>query len=958
MLRARGLHESYFSKIGREWLSSLLTIVEMQPTTRSSRDRRLAAVGSLAKQNILTSIKGLGQALTLPDTLTSKFHSSLILFDQARTSLQLLRHVELRTLNQPMPAIQALFALPPVAGRDISPLVDASGKFKVLWHYESSSAWWRLCLCDNANPEKNKRKLGSQGFEIAYDISLPAVPKDGAPGQPHRRTYTEAEALRMLPALSHLYNRWPCTVPSGSDRQVCSLLIDIARQHTFSTAPIVLSTVYFSRTIRKDKKSIATIMSLESKLMFRTPKDDGSSETELRSHHLDVSIDRCKTTIAAPTLPLHIFFPLHVTPAGLDATERTRYVNALALMRYLQWRLRDVVSTKAELEDRIAKLMRPFVDGSSGGHQIYRTEIDVKSRCRYILPNDKAAAIIAWTAHGNSKGSSKTALIPIKLNSLAKKHVKAARDAAAAVSDNLDATVLDVWMAMCMVVDDTNAQLAEGENPICVDTCNADQSLQHWRSCDDCEQDYVCAALRYHPVWQEDYCETCYARATAQLECPDRLAHSRLQRVHHQEATALKIDKAREAAELAAITGSMPGAVNLKKVTIVQDDYFPTKARSSFVDMIRIPRSVDSPKDPFAVSPDAIFQRHSRIAVNGESLETALHCPGNVAFTAQYFSDMKYIWPPAMLQRVRDYHIATKDVKPHDVRKAIWDDIGKLCDIANETEYAKSSRLGKKVTRRQLNFYRQRLVTGVSASFRDEERDITALDILGTTLTAPAADWKPEGLDRFLEVVRQIEEEFKYTGIVMACSSIDDCPWPFHCAGMSTDWSWWTAWQLFGIRLSRMWVGCHGRWIQSDSIGTLFLEAIWQCLEGRHRWLRLPLMAGVRDPFRFVIAPARHGGQLRSRWLKWEPESIEDRDDSLLNMVFETAVENYAKRNYNEQWYDEMRADFEGLHMGVHLWNPAGAGAQRPQPVVAPFDLDADRSDERACNEQLLALGE
>jgi len=66
-------------------------------------------------------------------------------------------------------------------------------------------------------------------------------------------------------------------------------------------------------------------------------------------------------------------------------------------------------------------------------------------------------------------------------------------------------------------------------------------------------------------------------------------------------------------------------------------------------------------------------------------------------------------------------------------------------------------------------------------------------------------------------------------------------------------------------------------------------------------------------------------------------------------------VENYAKRNYNEQWYDEMRADFEGLHMGVHLWNPAGAVAQ---PVAAPFSMNADMSDERACNEQLLALGE
>ncbi|KAK1014581.1 hypothetical protein LTS01_000001 [Friedmanniomyces endolithicus] len=900
----------------------------MQPTTRSSRDRRLAAVGSLAKHNILTSIKGVGEALTLPDILTSKFHSSLLRFDQARTSLQLQRHVELRTPTQPMPAIQAVFALPPVAGRNLSPLVDASGKFRVLWHYESGSAWWRLGLCDKANPEKNKRKPGSQGFEIAYDISIPAVPKDGAPGQRHRRTYTEAEALRLLPALSQLYNRWPCTVPSGSDRQVCSLLIDIAVQHTFSTATIVLSTVYFSQQIGKKKESIVTIMSqdsLESKTFFRSPKDDDSSGMETRSHRLDISIDRCKTTIAAPTLPLHVLFPLHVTPAGLDAAERTRYVNALALMRYLQWRLRDMAGTKTELEDRIAKLMRPFVDGTTGGQPIYRTEIDVKSRCRYIVPNEDAAAVVAWAGRGNPKGSSKTALIPIKVNSLAKKHVKAARDAAAAVADNLDATVLDVWEAMCMVVDETNTQLAEGEDPICVDTCNADQSLQHWRTCDGCEQDYVCAALRYHP------------------------------RVHHQEATALKIDKAREAAELAAITRGMPSAVNLEMLTIVQDDYFPTKARSSFVDLARIPRSAESQRDPFAVSPDAIFQRHSRIAANGVSLETALHCPGNVAFTAQYFNNMKYIWPPAMLQRVRDYHIATKEVKSHDVRKAIWDDISRLCDVAKETEYAKSSRLGKKVTQRQVDFYRQRLMTGVSASFRDEERETTALDVLGTTLPAPAADWKPEGVDRFLEVVRQIKEEFRYTGIVMACSIIDDCPWPFHCAGMPTDWSWWTAWQLFGIRLSRIWVGCLGRWIPSDSIETLFLEAIWQCLEGRYRWLRLPLMAGVRDPFRFVVAPAHHGGQLRSRWTKWEPESINDRDDSLVNIIFETAVENYAKRNYDEQWYDEMRADFEGLHMGVHLWNPAGAGAQ---PLVALFDLNADTSDERACNEQLLALGE
>ncbi|KAK1815725.1 hypothetical protein LTR12_009912 [Friedmanniomyces endolithicus] len=916
------------------------------------KGRRPAAYNGFTKQNILTNFKLLEESMTVPHVLTSKLHSSLTRFLQAKDSLELRRRVDLQIPTEP-----ALFAHPPAPGRNITPLVDTNGNLKVIYAVKNGGAKWCLCLVDNVHPEKNK--TGSFHYyrdsPCAYDGFIPAVPKNAPSGQTDPGTYTEAEALLVLPALSALYNRWPCTLPDRRDILIRAFLLDIAMQHVFPTVRIALRGVWASGTI-------LTKWELRCKLPVLIPKDEGSSQLEAKQYHLNVSINHCKSTIIAPTLPTHASSPPHDVPTGLNATGQKRYVNALALTRYIQWKLHNVIGTRIQLEHSIAKLKRPFMamietTGPYNGQPFYKISPAINESRTYIVPTAKAAADVVWTAKGNSKGNRNPRLFYIRIDSLAKRHVKATRDAAAVVVGVPGTTILAAWEAMCKAADDTNARLAEGEDATGVDTCDEVQSQQHWRSCDKCEQDSICAALKHHPVWQEDYCETCYDIATARLDDQSRnsLAYYRLQHNHHLETKALKMDKARVAAELTAIMNDMPRAVGLKNAKSVQDEYFPTKTRAAEANFIRVPGSLRSTRDPFTVSPDAIFQRHFRIAEDGVTLETALHCPGNIAFTAQYFNYMKHVWPPGMLQRIRDYHVASKQCKTHGELEATWNDIRKLCDIAKKTEYAKTSRLGQEVTLEQVNYYRQQLVTGVSASYQDGAREITAIDILGITLVPPTVDWKPEGLDRFMEVVRQIVKKFRYTGIVMERSSMDGCPWPFHCAGIPTDWSWWTAWCLFGNRVYRMWIWCNGRWVQSDSIETLFLEAIWQYLEGNPRWLRLPLMATLRDPFRFAVAHAHHGRQLRSRWLQWEPTSIDDRDDSLLNMSFETAVENYAKNNYNEELYDEMVADFETLRVGSHLWNPADAGAQ---PADASFDPTNDMSEERASNDQLLARGE
>jgi hypothetical protein len=104
---------------------------------------------------------------------------------------------------------------------------------------------------------------------------------------------------------------------------------------------------------------------------------------------------------------------------------------------------------------------------------------------------------------------------------------------------------------------------------------------------------------------------------------------------------------------------------------------------------------------------------------------------------------------------------------------------------------------------------------------------------------------------------------------------------------------------------------------------TIFLECIFQvCCPIYKEFLGLPLSIYIRHPLRFAVAHKKHGQQLRSGWTTPNPTSLQDREEELNNMLFETATSNWVKSDFAEDTYDQIRADLENIHIDKRFYDP------------------------------------
>ena len=121
----------------------------------------------------------------------------------------------------------------------------------------------------------------------------------------------------------------------------------------------------------------------------------------------------------------------------------------------------------------------------------------------------------------------------------------------------------------------------------------------------------------------------------------------------------------------------------------------------------------------------------------------------------------------------------------------------------------------------------------------------------------------------------------------------------------------------------RAWSQCNRKWETIDTWGTLLLECIWQALDPHYtEWLSLPMLPFFLHPLRFVVAHLHHGEQMRTRWTKSHPKTIDDRDDSLNNIQFETCVLNYMKADFSESDYDAILAGFSAVKVPTQFYDP------------------------------------
>lgn len=98
---------------------------------------------------------------------------------------------------------------------------------------------------------------------------------------------------------------------------------------------------------------------------------------------------------------------------------------------------------------------------------------------------------------------------------------------------------------------------------------------------------------------------------------------------------------------------------------------------------------------------------------------------------------------------------------------------------------------------------------------------------------------------------------------------------------------------------------------------TLLLECIFQHLKfsGKDEFLGLPMTVFEKHPLNFSIGHRHHGNQMRTGFSGLYPHSLEDYDEELSNICFETHLSNHTKWDHAESEYDDIRKDMASVHL-------------------------------------------
>lgn len=288
--------------------------------------------------------------------------------------------------------------------------------------------------------------------------------------------------------------------------------------------------------------------------------------------------------------------------------------------------------------------------------------------------------------------------------------------------------------------------------------------------------------------------------------------------------------------------------------------------------------------DPFSASIDAVFPYGS---YDGER---RLHAPKNTVTTSLWANYTKHAFLPAVLAVLAKF--INQDPADQDIEDLLkfMDDIYRCNRVLS---YHKKQRLSAPLDpvehAQHLKMWRTAIPPRILDTGARKLYKYASFNLMGED-TDSFIDKQ-----RLLKIVKQIEKKFN-----KRCSYAEDgCPWISLAETMPKDWCWGNCWSLFAERQQREWDSCNRNFEQVDVPETLFLEAIWQfCDPGYVEFLGLPLVAWWVHALRFTIGKKDHRRGMRTGWRTIRPTSIEDRDETLNNVLFETCTSNFLKNNF------------------------------------------------------------
>lgn len=675
---------------------------------------------------------------------------------------------------------------------------------------------------------------------------------------------------------------------------------DIATALALPSASVNLPPVTSSIKTRKDKNGS------QRKAFYYGTKWTMTDPVTGKTFQARVSIpvDRCNVKLEVPTLPTNV--------AGKDeepelhpecpADREEEHKWAARVTRFVTSQLYGKLATKVSYDMLMNAQKERFLGGAHAQSGPYngkplfqlRFEGQETSRVISIYPHREVTKTLQWTSEEVDPGSADRLLPPIRIRPAT---IARCKPVLSAITQTWlsEAKILEAWKIGCMFADEINQSDSSDlfQSHLC--TCTAESTHKLAHPCDRCGKPEICAALE-HSNFGGRNCRSCNAGQSGGSDIMVRrvtdaaISEAKLLR---KDADWRDIEKASMVEYLQAKYQNEDGKWKSAYTSRVLEVVDQGKARA---------------KHPGMPSLDAIKQIHRM-----KDGTMRLHVNENVAPCELAFNYLKHIYPAGILAIVKEW---VNSKKKEADREHLLNKMALLFEVHRKLPYRKSARVGEHMSESQWSILEHELLT-----CQVQPHSKQAPSRKHPIFEEIRPDWKPKNAETIERVIAEIETLFGSN-----VPRLSGCPFPFRDSSAVEEWTWWTAWKLFGRRVHRTWLLCNGKWIQLDGIVTVFLECIWAYFTQENAdSLDLPAIMTIQDarhPLRFAFGKIHHNDGMRTRFTKPLPENINDRDDERVNFSIEAEIANRFKHDFDEDFYGYLGQLIKDVELDVELYNP------------------------------------
>ncbi|KAF2172043.1 hypothetical protein M409DRAFT_50638 [Zasmidium cellare ATCC 36951] len=517
---------------------------------------------------------------------------------------------------------------------------------------------------------------------------------------------------------------------------------------------------------------------------------------------------------------------------------------------------------------------------------------------------------------------------------------------------------LRAYFALAEAIDSTNQLVHDGDYVV---GCNhsEDQKQSSYHYCDDgCGKKVLCAArILFHD--QRYLHPDCYQHKKDEDPGFIQIVKTALRRRHESECKRYGVSST------STISQDVHAAVQAEIVEYVQKVCPAPKYRCQYTGN---KYNMVGNYGPFSQSVEAVHYPHEH--QDGTAWG---HTKGNTALVALVVQYAKKDHFLIILPEIRKYRAAMRIATSRAAKRSLQRNLLKFFDRVNALERKRDFEMkgnwGKVVDAKQFAVLRSEALSGEFNAGVSEEAKAAWGKVANRLVQShfeKECAWPEDFTDALLRMVEQWENEFE---MKFDRSADDKAPW-FGTPGTMPDA--WSFDELYSFCVARMWRLqniCNKLWETVDSDQGLACEIFYQraiqergddcrpltAVEMKYAddFLSLPFSGDIGNVSMVSIGHATHGLQMRLGWTL-EPRSMQDRTESLNNVLIETTFSNSAKFSWDPAIYPMILSYFDSVDIDEQFLLTPSAQQASYEAVNVPTVEELDNTPRSFLKEDIL----